>query len=190
MAKLDKKRAEQLLQFETDRTVFAELKDFHEWAVALAIKKFMEKPSNDKPVMSFAFQRYDGITIMNCSWENEHEKNAVFDTVRHACQIDPGTSFVSHLQEVYLIAEHDKAEFARLRAQYGAVRHMPGHVDGLMVQSSARSGETKLTKWEVKLKPNPANNIMRARDDLDMTGIEFRGRATGFFAPVKEIDDE
>jgi len=183
-------RVDRLIQFEKELLVHAGIDDFHEWAVLLATKKFKEKRTNSEPVASFAFQRPEHVIVMNCKWEDEREKDAVFATVRHMLEIDQSIPFMAHLQEIYLTVSKTHEEMAESRKRYGAVRNMPDRVDGLMVHSYARDGGAKLTKWEVKLKPNPDNNIMLARDDVDMRGMQFRGRATGFFSPVTEADDE
>jgi hypothetical protein len=91
---------------------------------------------------------------------------------------------VSLINEVWIATIEAKDE-DDLIEQYGEVRNVPGREDALMVVTEARAGGKRLTKWVVKLKKDPAKNIVLARDDADCE--EMEGRAVNFFPSVRPL---
>lgn len=165
---------------------------FHEWNIAFAIEKFRAKPSNDAPpVTFFNFFRGDHVIVMESCWENDREKYAVFRTVRQVCLLDPAVQILSWTHEAWIAStESHGPDIEQLRAQYSEVRLMPGREDALVVTTSARNGPSKMTKWVVRIKPNPADSIMLARDDVDLSDIELYGFGANFFGPERHFKSD
>ena len=189
MSSWDRNRAENMLKLSHEIVVMPTLDEFHEWCVLLATKAITDKTSNDYPVSCFAFQRRKEIQLMNVKWESDAEKQAIFGTVRMVCQHDKSVTFVCHMQEIYLTVAKTREEMDAALRKYGQVRRMPDRVDGLMVASYSRAGDVRISKWEVRLKRNPADNRLLARDDMDMSGAQWRGQATHWFGPATDAED-
>lgn len=173
--------------------VFHDLDAFHEWNCEFAVAKFRAKRSNNEPVTFFNFQRHDGISVLETAYENDREKYAVMDTVREACRLGAGVLFLCSIHEAWIAAVMDdaaKEQWKRLRREGKAVKDMPGREDALVCGSYDRKGGAKLTRWVARLKYNPSNNRLLARDDVDLTGQEFYGPGFGFMNPVREVPDE
>jgi hypothetical protein len=93
---------------------------------------------------------------------------------------------LSVINEVWIASVKTVKEVRR----YGSVRETPGREDGLMVTTYTRGGEVKMTRWVVKLKPNPANNRVLARDDIDGAEVKsMTGQGFGFFSEERDIDE-
>jgi hypothetical protein len=164
------------------------LAEFHEWNVAFALQKFRAKPSNDEPVSYFNFRRGSSIQIMETAHTNAAEKRAVFRMVRAACR-EPaaGVEMLSMISEVWIAISKDRQDILR----YPSVRETPGREDGLMVSTYSRDGGVCETRWVVRLKPDPADNLILARDDVAIDEADVRsGPAADFFQPEHLIDQE
>lgn len=159
------------------------LDEFHEWSVEFALEKFRAKPSNDHPINFFNLRRPSAIMILEPRCETEREKHAVMLAVRELCaepEADTGLRMISSINEIWIAVTTSKEEFE----QYGAVRNMPQREDGLMVATYDRDGDRRVTRWIVKLKANPANNRILARDDVH--GDDVMGIGADYFKPLRE----
>jgi hypothetical protein len=160
---------------------------FHEWNVEFALAKFKAKTDNDIPVNFINYKRDGHIIIWEPEANSEGMKAAVYSTVRAACRHPgAGVEMVSLVTEAWVavIKAKDEKNIDDLIEQYGEVRNVPGHEDALMVITEAREGGRMATKWVVKLKKDPAKNIVLARDDANFD--EMKGRAVDFFPPVEK----
>jgi hypothetical protein len=160
--------------------------EFHEWNIRFALEKFKAKRTH-APVTFFNFRRGDSISIMESDYRDEREKRAVFRMVRLMCMGEPmGVDMLSVINEVWIATTKSVDEVRR----YGSVRETPGREDGLMVTSYTRGGGVKMTRWVVKLKKDPARNIILARDDVDTATIKsMYGQAFGFFSEERSVDE-
>lgn len=161
--------------------------EFHEWNIRFALEKFRAKKSNSEPVTFFNFRRGDSISIMESDYRDGREKGAVFRMVRLMCMEEwMGVDMLSVINEVWIATTKSVDEVRR----YGSVRETPGREDGLMVTSYTRGGSVKMTRWVVKLKKDPARNIILARDDVDTATIKsMYGQAFGFFSEERSVDE-
>lgn len=161
--------------------------EFHEWNIRFALEKFRAKKSNSEPVTFFNFRRGDSISIMESDYRDGREKGAVFRMVRLMCMEEwMGVDMLSVINEVWIATTKSVDEVRR----YGSVRETPGREDGLMVTSYTRGGGVKMTRWVVKLKKDPARNIILARDDVDTATIKsMYGQAFGFFSEERSVDE-
>lgn len=152
--------------------------DFHEWCVAYAIKAFKGKLTNDHPIQCYAMRRPGFIHVLESRHESEAEKRAVQMCVRDILQIDLATVMIASIMEVW-VAHQAKGE------RYIEPRLHPKREDALMVMSEHRQGPKKMTKWVCKIKHNPANSRMLARDDVDMSIGDYFGYQFGLFEPLR-----
>jgi len=164
------------------------LDEFHEWNIRFALEKFRAKKSNEEPVTFFNFLRHgQSLSIMESGYRDHREKASVFKMVRAVC-MEPamGVDMLSVINEVWIASVKTVKEVRR----YGSVSQTPGREDGLMVTTYRRDGEVKMTRWVVKLKANPANNRVLARDDIE--GAELKtmsGQGFGFFHEERDVDE-
>jgi hypothetical protein len=164
-----------------------DLDEFHEWNVGYAIDKFHNKPSNDEVVTFFNFHTKGGVTrILEAKHRNSNEKYTVFNLIRAMCA-EPALriEMVSHISEAWVIVTTKKGSDAMKEVGLQP-RDMPDREDVLMVSTFHRNGDARLTRWVVKLKPDPRKNMMLARDDLDMSKGNLMGEAMYFFEPVRQ----
>lgn len=166
------------------------LETFHEWNVEFALAKFRAKQSNNELVTFFNFRRPSSITVLETPYESDVEKYAIQQTIREVCRLDPSVVMVSSLCEMWIAEQSNNPVDPSYRAidRYGEVRKVPGREDGLMVATFHRNGKAKVSKWVVKLKHNPANNRILARDDVETdeaSGMQWYGANFGFFRPER-----
>jgi hypothetical protein len=163
------------------------LDEFHEWNIRFALEKFKAKTSNEEPVTFFNFRRGPSLSIMESGYRDHREKASVFRMVRAVC-MEPamGVDMLSVINEVWIASVKSPKEVRR----YGSVSQTPGREDGLMVTTYTREGGVKMTRWVVKLKPNPARNRILARDDIDGVELEnMSGQGFGFFSEERSVDE-
>lgn len=204
MTETREEMARRLLQFHepVHRNFGDDITAFHEWNVEFATTKFKAKVSNDKPVTFFTFHRNDAISVLETPYGPGHEKRAVFEVIRKACDMDRGMNMMSAISEIWIKSftnvdpgnprkgqlDEEGRPYKEMRRQYKEIRHMPGREDGLMVATYHRDGRVKMTRWVVKLKHNPANNRMLERDDVpDADTSNMYGQAFGFMQPEKPM---
>jgi hypothetical protein len=156
------------------------LDGFHEWSVRFAEKKFATKGSYDPPITFFILWRGDTVHTMEAEFDHGPVKHRIFDTMRMMCDLDHNITMLSFISEVWVARVPVKDGIPALEGQ---VRDMPGREDGLMVSTFDRAGGGKVTKWVAKLKPNPDDNRLLARDDLDLSKETMVGNAMWFFEP-------
>lgn len=157
---------------------------FHEWNITFAQQRFAAKRSNDdNPVTFFNMWWGDTVHVMEAHFIDEPFKHAVFDVVRGVCLLDTRLTMLSFISEVWV------AQVSPGERQGRQVRDMPGREDALMVGTYSRDGGKKMTRWVARLKVNPDNNRLLARDDIDMSKEKLVGPGVNFFDPMEWHDD-
>jgi len=157
------------------------LDQFHEWNITFAQAKFATKGSYDtNPVTYFNMRRGDTVHVMEAMFDAGPRKHMIFTLVREICAMDPSLTMVSFISEIWMASLPVGQERPDV-----PVRDIPGREDGLMVHTCERGGGGKVTRWAAKLKFNPDNNRLLARDDIDLSKEHMTGDAVWFFEPVR-----
>ena len=170
-----------------------DLEAFHERVVAWTVKRFNDKPADETLLGYFIFAGDGYSTIVHMPWEGEQEKYAVAAALRHMLADPVG----KHLVEAYAFIT--EAWAVAMPADTTDIENLPrpskhpDREDVLNIWSTMRDGTTKMTRFGVKIYPNPLpwlpprkKSRLLERDDHFGEGGEMVGTMFNFFDSFAE----
>jgi hypothetical protein len=171
-----------------------DLDQFHERAVAWAVKRFNDKPADETLLGYFIFAGDGHTTVVHAPWENEQDKYALAAALREMLADPMG----KHLVEAYAFITEawavklDPDTDPSLKGVPPPSQH-PDREDVLNIWSTQRDGTTKMTRFGVRIYQNPLPWLppkkkprLLERDDHFGDGGEMVGTLFNFFDSLAE----